>query len=160
MIEATTIELYRAEGRADGEAGTRVVVDTGGVRELARKGDTGRPIGRYIDTACVWTRAAAVLAAWSYSAPAEGGYHKCDFVVTYADGSTYGGRFDLVRMTIGGYPDPAAHMREHCELSSGRRKPSRATREQWEGYLRDVVGAERRARYESFLTDYQIGAGA
>jgi hypothetical protein len=43
------------------------------------------------------TKAQTYLGAWSDTAPAKGeGYDKVDFTVTWTDGETYKGRYDLV----------------------------------------------------------------
>jgi hypothetical protein len=152
-IEATTIALTRAEGRH--EDCVTVTVTSSGVVNAA-----GRPVGRYVDGANVWRRADAVLAAWSHSAPRTSRYHKCDFVVTYADGETYQGRYDLVRMCVDGYPSIERHMLSHCGMSSGRAKPAHLTQAQWDGYLSEIVGVEHQAEYARFLDTYQIGGAS
>jgi hypothetical protein len=99
-------------------------------------------------------QAAGVFARWRGTAPEGGGYHKCDFRVTYADGETYEGRFDLTR---DGSCDLASHMRHHCEGGAGRWYPPHTNEARWATYLRDVVGEERVAAYGKFLDGYQIG---
>ncbi|MBI4571697.1 MAG: hypothetical protein HY713_00085, partial [candidate division NC10 bacterium] len=43
-----------------------------------------------------WDEASRILTAWGETAPpAHHGYHKVDFQVLFANGTEYGGRFDL-----------------------------------------------------------------
>lgn len=149
-IQATTITLTRAEGMIH-ECMTLTVSATDVRNEL------GDRVGDFIATTDVWRRANAVLAAWSRTAPRSGGYDKCDFRVTYADGDTYDGRYDLKAIAADGYPSIERHMFRHCECSSGRQKPAHATREQWDAYLRDVLGDKGMREYASFLDTYAIG---
>jgi hypothetical protein len=131
MIRATQIALVRAEGR------------------------TWECVTEVVRTAPVFLNANLTLVRWSRSAPEAGsGYHKCDFVVTFEDGHTYEGRFDLER---GEWPNLERHMLRHCEASAGRWRPPHATEAQWAAYLRDVVGAEKSRAYSEFLDAYQIG---
>lgn len=44
-----------------------------------------------------WTNAEARMRFWARTAPDKGGYDKCDIKVTWQDGDTYTGRFDLCR---------------------------------------------------------------
>ena len=67
----------------------------------------------------LWQRANLVLMAWSYTAPRDGSYHKCDFKVTYEDGETYEGRFDLVHFSIE-LPNFSKHVCEFVEFHAGR----------------------------------------
>lgn len=46
-------------------------------------------------TVKTWLEADNVLSSWSCSAPKGGAYDKCDFVITFTDGKTYSGRYDL-----------------------------------------------------------------
>lgn len=48
------------------------------------------------ETVGSFAEADAVLLRWSETAPEHGGYNKCGFVITWPDGDTYTGRFDLV----------------------------------------------------------------
>lgn len=72
-----------------------------------------------------WDRASAMLRAWSHTAPKKGGgYDKCDFTVTFADGETYKGRYDLHHMEVE-MPDLAKHLRGELEFYT-RRPQARA----------------------------------
>lgn len=48
------------------------------------------------ETVGSFAEADAVLLRWSETAPEHGGYNKCGFVITWPDGDTYTGRFDLM----------------------------------------------------------------
>jgi hypothetical protein len=70
-IPVKTIRIQRAEGRIGLDSFDPVTVTT-------------------------WAEANAILRSWARTAPGPGqGYHKCDFTVTWADGETYNGRYDL-----------------------------------------------------------------
>jgi hypothetical protein len=88
VIRAVKIELERLEG---------LVTEVGSVTCLPRDGSS------------VWNEAAEVLIRWRRTAPAGRGYHKVAFVVTYADGETYSGRYD---MTAGVYRTIPGQMAE------------------------------------------------
>lgn len=133
-IPAESITLNRAEGRTSELVGPKTV--HGGADS-------------------VWDRANALLRSWSQSAPKDGSYHKTDFVVTYADGETYEGRYDLVHFTVE-RPDIADHMRAFVMLMAGLRKPSHMTDEQYERYLANWSESDRE-KYREFLDRYQIG---
>lgn len=80
-------------------------------------------------TATTFAEATKKLREWSWTAPKEGGgYHKCDFKITFSDGSVYEGRFDL-------NDGPVAFLADHCQkylnFASGRVKPHKYTDEQW-----------------------------
>jgi hypothetical protein len=82
---AVTIDLERVEGPT-GSCGT------------ARLSGTG-----------VWAAADAQLRTWALTAPRDGCYDKVDFAVTFSEGGTYSGRFDLEFASI---CDLAAHIRD------------------------------------------------
>lgn len=129
---ATTIELERCEGR---------------ITECTTTTVTGPE---------VWEKANAVLSRWSRTAPKGGGYNKCAFVVTYEDGETYSGRYDLVHFSEE-RANLERHMREFCETYSGRRKPAHmkvADYERFIGFYHDRGTCEEYAR---FLDGYDIG---
>lgn len=101
----------------------------------------------------VWEDAGRRLFSWSMTAPREGGYHKCDFCVTYEDGETYEGRYDLVHHTV----ERPSLERNHVDFSAGEWTPPHMTKERHDAYLRDVVGAEKVDAYRKFRAEYQIG---
>lgn len=59
-----------------------------------------------------WGRAQELLHAWALAAPDDGSYHKVDFEVTFSDGATYSGCYDLTRGSDG---DLAGHVRGQVE---------------------------------------------
>jgi len=133
MIRAIKIELYRAEGFAD-ECGPAPAIE--GER--------------------VWQRANETLMRWSHTAPKNGGYDKCDFKITFADGETYEGRFDLMHWSCE-FPNLAGHVQSFCEFASLRRKPSRYTVEEWTNYGRQEHVSEAASGFAKMLDDYEIG---
>lgn len=79
------------------------------------------------------------LARWSHTAPgAGGGYHKCDFMVTWENGETYEGRFDLQHMGEAGYPSIERQMARYMRFIIGEWRPPHTTQDQYETYLSEV----------------------
>lgn len=66
-----------------------------------------------------WPEANALLFSWSRTAPAHGGYNKCDFTIIFEDGETYEGRYDLVHFLVE-HPDLARHVRSHISYYAGK----------------------------------------
>ena len=101
-----------------------------------------------------FAKANATLREWSHTAPKgrRAGYHKCAFVVTFADGETYSGRFDLT-------DEPErleTHIRAHLVAFSGT-APAHRTQEQWDRFLNDCVPVAKRAEAARFLATYELG---
>jgi len=101
----------------------------------------------------LWVRANRILRRWSSTAPKGRSYHKCDFTVTFEDGSTYGGRFDLHH-----YTDEVANLRDHVHqyltFVAGDRRPAWMTDSHWESALR--MNEENRGAAKEFLSGYNI----
>lgn len=113
-----------------------------------------------LDDKSVWERANSLLRKWSETAPRRGkGYHKVSFIVTYEDGETYQGRFDLKHYTVE-YPDLAKHIYRSVAFYAGRYRPPHMTEEQYKEFLEDRLVVEIRTDYENFLDNYEIGNGS
>jgi hypothetical protein len=85
----------------------------------------------------------AELRAWARTTPEGGGYDKCDFWVTWSDGETYEGRYDLVRddtvkASLGG------QMVSFLRFYAGTRCPEHLTEVEYRAFLKrsDVDAAE------------------
>lgn len=126
MIKVKSIRLVRAEGPAE---------------------ECDKP-----QTVSSWLEANRVLRQWSETAPREGGYDKCDFTITYEDGETYEGRYDLKHWSCEP-PDLAEHVRGFVTFHAGRRKPAWMTDEEYESRLPSIKKPE----FEHFLEHYEIG---
>lgn len=130
-IQAVKFELYRAEGPS-AQCGPAQPVTT-------------------------WTDADDILRNWARTAPDEGqGYDKCDFTVTWSDGETYTGRYDLRRHDMGFSNLLARHIRQYIEFLAGTHRPEWMTAEQYEQALQ---GTDRQACAD-FLAKYEIGNSA
>lgn len=81
-----------------------------------------------------YNEANAVLMSMSATAPANGGYDKCDFWITFENGRTYEGRYDLKHHSVE-IPDLAAHVRDFVRYSSGIDCPDHMTEESWREFL-------------------------
>jgi hypothetical protein len=114
-------------------------------------------------TVQTFAQAEATLSRWSMTAPDNGGYHKCDFKVTFEDGQTYEGRYDLSRNRADqDAPTLADHIARHLSFYAGAHK------NELPGYLSHMTLAdyhrmigrlteEQQAEYAAFLNTYQIG---
>lgn len=96
------------------------------------------------------------LASWARSAPEGGGYDKCDFVVTYEDGETYEGRFDLTRDHRYG-ASLEKQMNDFLRFYAGRYCPPHMTHEKYATFLAQEGREERRAACEALLESYELG---
>jgi hypothetical protein len=100
------------------------------------------------------TEATATLRRWSWSAPKPGGgYDKCDFRVTFADGETYEGRYDLQRDLAGEGP-LSKHIRDFMLFCAGQRRPSHMTEDVYRGFVHVQFGDP--APYLEFLARYDL----
>jgi len=113
MHDATKIEITRAEGPS------------------ALCGNL-----QTFEGADCWARAQAWLSRQSHTFPAEGGYDKHDFSVTFADGYVYEGRLDCQhRATSHPDLDVAAHVLSFLTFYAGIRCPSHLTPERYRAFL-------------------------
>jgi len=103
-----------------------------------------------------WTAARQHLFRQSTTFPAEGGYDKHDFVVTFTDGNTYEGRLDCKHASCG---DPdlnvANHVRGYQEFYAGTRCPAYMSQERYDEFL-SQNGHSQEA--EDFLANYEVPA--
>jgi len=133
MIRARSITLTRAEGPA---------------------AECDRP-----QTVSSWSDANLVLWHWSETAPSDcQTYDKCDFIITYEDGETYEGRYDL-KHHICGYPDLGKHVRDFVTFHAGRHKPAWMSEEQYREFLETPYFKKMKSEFEHFLESYEIGVG-
>ncbi len=107
-----------------------------------------------------WADAEArIIAICTSKDPTLPGYDKTDFVIVFADGETYSGRYDAVHPTRDSYDGSLAkHVREHCEFCAGLWKPSHLTDEQYERWLaeQEANRAGFKADALGFLTKYAL----
>lgn len=76
----------------------------------------------------------AILRRWAQTAPDKGGYDKVDFKVTWDDGETYEGRYDLVREDTT-KADLARHMKEFCSFHGGLWCPPHMKKEVYKEFI-------------------------
>lgn len=96
-----------------------------------------------------------VLREWSETAPKELGYDKCDFTITWEDGETYKGRYDL-KYWATEYPNLGKHVRDFITFHAGKQKPAWMTAEQYESFLQQPHIQETKLESQRFLENYQI----
>ena len=74
---------------------------------------------------------------WSYTAPKNGGYDKCDFTITFEDGYVYKGRYDLTGSGRDSDEDSIrTHVIRHVEFIAGKRRPSHLNDQQYAGIMK------------------------
>ena len=96
-----------------------------------------------------------VLREWSETAPKELGYDKCDFTISYEDGETYKGRYDLKHWATE-YPNLGKHVRDFVTFHAGQRKPVWMTDEQYQNAMGMSHIQEMKPEFERFLKNYEI----
>lgn len=109
-------------------------------------------------TVTTWAEANAILRSWAKTAPGPGqGYDKCDFTVTWQDGETYNGRYDLEGRETE-TADLAAHVMAHARFMAGQWR-SWASPEQYAAILADheklTPGVT--AEWAAFVAGYDLG---
>lgn len=93
------------------------------------------------------------LLLWASFAPLGGAYDKIDFRVTWADGETYTGRYDLVHSSVA-MPSLQGHIRGSLEFYAGIARPAHLSDDTYRAFVnRDP---ETRAQAESFLATYAL----
>lgn len=111
-------------------------------------------------TVHTFDEANAVLREWALTAPAEGGYDKTDFKITFDDGSealreVYQGRYDLKHHTVE-RPDLAKHVRDFLGFYAGTWRPAHLTLKEHQELLKqqpkggDLI-------FKRFLNRYDLG---
>lgn len=135
LIPAVKVEITRAEGLIS---------------------ETGKPVilPRDLDIGNVWEAADRILYQWSKTAPTQG-YDKCDFLITWEDGETYEGRYDLKHHTVE-YPDLAKHIYNFAMFHAGLWK-SWMDEKQYRDYLGRSPAADMIPKFQHFLQTYELG---
>ena len=101
-----------------------------------------------------------VLKRWARTAPGkDGGYDKCDFTVTYTDGETYAGRYDLKRHDMGFSNLLGWYMVKNIEWYAGRTNDPWVGMEHYQRWLQEneILCPGQRADNEELLDNYEIG---
>jgi hypothetical protein len=105
----------------------------------------------------VWKSSNKVLMDWAmYIKKGMAGFLKQDFIITWKDGETYKGRYDLVeddklRANL------SKHVVENVTFLAGLRRPGHMTEEQYDQYV-DRSGMKKDAL--EFLSKYELGPSA
>jgi hypothetical protein len=134
MHEATKITITRAEGPS---------------------ALCGKP--RTFEGPDCWDASRKWLFSQCHTFPAQGGYDKHDFCVTFADGETYEGRLDCKHASCGENDlNVASHMRSFLRFYAGLHCPAHMTRERYEAFLAQQEGPS--AECKAILADYAIPA--
>lgn len=107
-------------------------------------------------TVKTYDEANVMLRAWSNTAPKGGCYDKCDFLVTFEDGQTYSGRYDL-RHWSDERPDLAGHMRGFVSYLAGN-PPAWMDEAQRRRFFEDrTQNAKETAEAQEWLKTYDVG---
>ncbi len=113
-------------------------------RAEGKEHECGRPV-----SVASFAEANATLHAWAATAPKNGGYDKCDFLIVWQDGGTYNGRYDLKHYQT----EPASltrHMVDLAEFYTGQNCPDHMGAEDYRAYC-DTVAEDTRAAYAEVL---------
>ena len=103
----------------------------------------------------IWDCADRILIRWSHTAPKAGGYDKCDFTVTWEDGETYNGRYDLKHHAVE-FPNLAKHVYDFAMFHAGLWS-SWMTEEQYRDFLNRPDLMEAIPKFQHFLQTYELG---
>lgn len=128
MIQVREIEIRRAEG----PTWTLEDITVGSFREANQK-----------------------LFDASQTAPETGGYNKVDFTITFEDGETYEGRYDLKHWSVE-VPDLRKHVVTHLEVLAGYTVPAWMSEKIYDEMMErnEREGFARQAR--DFLDTYAV----
>lgn len=99
-----------------------------------------------------WQEVETAIKNAAITAPGDGGYDKCDFLLEYENGFIYEGKFDMVRDHHTDLQPLAEHVTGYMKFLSGEQKPAHWKDTQYEFYVRDSKEAAK-----EFLQKYQIG---
>jgi hypothetical protein len=103
----------------------------------------------------LWAKANALIAQIAARCPKDMlGCLKCGFTVTFDDGDTYEGRFEVKPFGSGTLE---AHIKHHCEFHSGRATAPWMGEKRYRAFLEDVVKPEAQAAYAKILDEYELG---
>lgn len=108
----------------------------------------------------LWKRANLILQTWSETAPQDGCYDKCDFTITYEDGETYTGRYDLKHWSVE-IPNLAQHVSDFVTFHAGRCEESSLPEHMQNGAYAKWLASDWTAKvvsqYQHFADNYAIG---
>lgn len=96
------------------------------------------------------------LRRWADEAPKTGGYDKTNFVVTYSDGQTYSGRFDLRYSDREKLDLLGEHMLAFLGFYAGENCPNHMTPEAYRNYP-STVSDDIKQDSSMWLSAYEIG---
>lgn len=114
-------------------------------------GAEGRHSGEVV-TVNDWPAATVLLLRWSTTAPKSGGYDKHDFIITFQDGETYEGRYDLKHHTVE-WPNLKRHVVSFVKFMAGLHQPIYMSAKDYEAY----VNRHDPQPYKDFLLNYLEG---
>jgi hypothetical protein len=101
----------------------------------------------------LWQKANELIRAWAWSVAS--GADKVDFMVSYADGSTYQGTIEIVAPGAGVTEKVGEHMRAFCECYGGRQKPGDLSEKDYQELLRKW--SPEPEVHTRWLDEYEIG---
>ncbi len=102
-----------------------------------------------------WDSFNKLLTIIAADAPTGGAYHKTGFRITFWDGATYDGRFDVQNLSRE-WPDLKDHVRRFVGFHSGLIKPDHLTEADYMDHLR-VYGPEARQEFLTLAETYEVG---
>ncbi|MFB1500783.1 hypothetical protein [Thiocapsa sp. N5-Cardenillas] len=112
-------------------------------------------VTRHLSWACAERRILNICR----TAPARGGYDKCDFEIHWKDGEVYRGRYDAAAPGCRAYEGTlAAHVRRFLEFLTGEHCPDHMTPERYAQIVKR--GGNDCADAKRMLATYEIGGAA
>lgn len=119
------------------------------------EGRIGRMLKGSFEGPEVWTKVNGLIAQIAAQCPPDMlGCLKCGFMVTFEDGETYEGRFEVKPYGSGTLEQ---HIRTHCVFHSGRETKPWMGEKRYRAFLDDVVKPEAQAAYAKILDEYELG---
>jgi hypothetical protein len=106
-------------------------------------------------TADTWEDFNTILSEIASEAPSGGAYHKTGFRITFEDGETYEGRYDVQNIRCE-RPDVSDHVRRFVGYHSGLIRPSHLTEDDYAAHLK-LYGEETRRQWYELARCYDVG---
>jgi hypothetical protein len=108
-------------------------------------------------TVLTWAGSDRVIQQWAKTAPGPNqGYDKCDFIVTWENGETYTGRFDMRQHDTGYSNHLPRHIRNLVAFYAGLEKPDHMTPAQYRQFLASETTPAEMESARQWLEQYAL----
>jgi len=102
----------------------------------------------------VWVKANQILARWARTAPPGRAYDRTDFIITFADGEKYKGKYEINRMDMT-RASLDAHVQKFVKTMAGKYNPGNSTDAEYKNWLKEMKVDSK--AWNRFLNNYQFG---